>query len=146
MGRRAGLTLLEAVLAVAIGVVLLAAAMIAMRMRLTAARIHEAKAMLASIRNSIAAEHERTGAWPAAGPATATPSLASNTDDLGNPFWGAPGSTFPADPMGGGTNIYSPPTSTPSTPWGGWTYSATDGTFAINLPDASYPGDPPSGW
>lgn len=143
---RAAFSLLELTLALALAIVFLAASIIGFRMHAQSARIARAKTMLAGIRLGIQATKLRTGSYPSLAAAPATASLADDTDDLGYPYWGIDGATASlADPITGQTGIFAPGA---TTSWGGWIYATGSASFsfAVNLPGAWFPGDPPGNW
>lgn len=158
MDTDAGFTLLEATLSMAVSAVLLAALLIAYRMHLTSAEVVKAKTMLATIREGIQASRFRTGAWPVVGTTLATPSLAANTDDLGDAFWPQAGKLASGANLAFVDPFYHSSTITdlgagqllPAT-YGGWLYDATPSTsatfsFMFYGDPGRFPGDPPSGW
>jgi prepilin-type N-terminal cleavage/methylation domain-containing protein len=155
-----GFTLIEVALAVAIGVTLLGASVMAYRGVQQSSRFAQARSMVGTIQTNIGMDKFRRGTPPTLA------ALQSNLDSAGKPFW--PSSTaFPADPIvndatispfssasaavaltaGDAQNLWDNPVFTQSGYGnGGWLYDASTGAFRLDLSNQAYPDQRPGAW
>jgi hypothetical protein len=173
---RAGLTLIEITLSIAIGLVMMTGVIAAYYSTRTSSNISSARSMVSTIQTNVAMDKFRLGSPPPLTPvpaATSTTSISSNVDSVGKPYYpGAPlPGALPNDPVLNGTLLLTfdstaspvplalndpserwdnPVFLTPGAPGGygkgGWLYDPNTGSFRINLNNHDYPGDRPGGW
>jgi type II secretory pathway pseudopilin PulG len=174
--RRPAFSLVEVVLAIAVGLVLMSGTIAAYNAVRQGSQISQARTMVGTIQTNIGMDKFRNGSPPPMTP-SASPSGVSvwtNLDSAGKAYWpNAPvNGQLPPDPVLGKATLmpYSStaaPTAlaagAPTEQWdnpcfygsaaatagygkGGWLYDASTGAFRINLSNKDYPGDKPSGW
>lgn len=149
MTTQRGLSLLEVALAVSVGLMLTAGGVYAYRQHMHATRVTQAKLMLATIRQEIAAHRYRTGTYPTADMLKQNKVTIAPGNDRS--FYGPVGSPLrdPLNPPMDGaarSEIRTLPAEATGSPWGGWGYNPTTGTLEPNLDPEAFPGDRPSSW
>lgn len=162
--RRTGFTMIEVALAIAVGLAVIAGAVVAYNGMQQSAKFQQAKTMVGTIQTNIGMQKFRKSTPPTAD------EVASNEDSAGKPFWpGTDPGDFPADPITntdtiatydstedataldpadvGKTEYYDNPIFLdPAMGQGGWLYDETTGTFRINLSNKEYVEHQPSKW
>lgn len=159
--QRRGFTLIEVSLAVAVGMVILAASIFAYQQVNMSSRFAAAKQMSATIQTNIGMEKFRTGSAPA------YDDLVTNMDSASKAYWPGDSSGFPADPVMGVDTVATYDSSLAAVDlgssdaenmWdhpvfldasygkGGWLYDEDTGAFRINLSNKAYPEQRPSAW
>lgn len=170
--RRPGLTIVETVLSIAIGLVLMGGVVATYYSVRASSAMSNARSMVGTIQTNIGMDKFRLGTPPPMTPvpsASATTGVAINRDSTGKPFWpdSSLGTTMPADPVTGRNTVMSyystlAPTALvagdPTDRWdnpvfgspaygkGGWLYDENTGSFRINLSNRDYIADHPSQW
>lgn len=175
-GLRPGISLVEVVLAVTIGLTLIGGSVYAYQQTRSASRVKEAQMVVGVVQTNIGMDKFRLGAPP---PLAATPSpypssfgVGLNVDSQGRPYHPqGTGSALPADPISGldtvlpfdSTATPVPLVSNAPTPqWdnpvfltagpspgyghGGWLYDASTGAFRLNYSNQQYPAERPGAW
>ncbi|HEY9724143.1 MAG TPA: prepilin-type N-terminal cleavage/methylation domain-containing protein [Oscillatoriaceae cyanobacterium] len=163
MSRRSGFTLVEVSLAIAVGLVLMAAGIYAYQGMQQSARFSQAREMVGTMQTNIGMEKFRLGSPPPLS------EVQSNTDSTGKQFWsGTAAGSLPADPVMNQATIAtfdstaSPvplKSGDPQNEWdnphmgspapvgqGGWLYDPNTGAFRINLSNRDYPDQRPGTW
>lgn len=162
--RRSGFTMIEVALAIAVGLAVIAGAVVAYNGMQTSAKFSQAKTMVGTIQTNIGMQKFRKSTPPTA------EEVASNEDSTGKPFWpGTDPGDFPDDPITlsdaiatydstedatalvpadiGKTEYYDNPIfQDAGMGKGGWLYDETTGTFRVNLSNKDYPEHQPSRW
>jgi prepilin-type N-terminal cleavage/methylation domain-containing protein len=172
MSRRTpGFTLIEVMLATAVGLVLMGASIYAYNSVKKGSSLSQARSMVGTMQTNIGMEKFRNGSPPPMTPAPASSaSISTNLDSTNKPYW--PGSDtpgqLPPDPITGKNQVlqYSSVASptplvagAPTPQWdnpvfssggqygqGGWLYDPNTGAFRINLSNQQYPEERPGNW
>jgi hypothetical protein len=174
--RRAGVTIIETALAVAIGLVMMTGVIATYYSVRNASNISNARSMVGTIQTNVGMDKFRLGVPPPITPvpsASTNTALSTNVDSVGKPFFpgGPAAGSLPNDPITNSNvllyydSTLSPTplaSNDPSERWdspvffspspnsgygkGGWLYDPATGSFRINLNNHDYPGDRPGGW
>lgn len=163
--KQLGFTLVEVILAIVVGLVVMAGGFAAFHQFNETAKINRAKAIVATVQSSIQQFKYRTGTLP-----DTQVNIGLNKDDRGEPFYKSTGTltnlvplgmpdghfsetNLPPDPIHGKTALYYSDDATPSVvtdtdgkSLGGWLYLYATGQFYLNVSDEDIPDDPPSKW
>jgi len=128
-----GLTLIEVLLALTLGVLLAIASIFGIRGYIKDSNYRKATMMLNVIRSNINTYRYKNGKYPS------TATIVLNT---GGQFYSDSPGTFPGDPFSGISTINNDNVTNsklnPTAPYGGWYYDITSGIFKINLLDSEY--------
>lgn len=173
---RPGFTLVEAVLAISVGLLVLGATIVGYNQVHNSAAMTNARSTVATINTNIGMEKFRLGSPPPMTPAPASTSSAAvslNHDSVGKQYYPGAASPFalPGDPVYNDNTIQVYDSTASPTPlaagdptdsWdnpifastggspaygkGGWLYDPATGAFRINLSNHDYPGDRPGSW
>lgn len=144
MNQSRGISLLEVALAISVSLMLTAGGIYAYRQHLHSTKITQSKLLLETMRQGVETTRYRLGRYPSLA------EMDSNLDpmgqkvyDLGNrkrrdPF-------YPLTDPNAESNIKA--YAAVAAPYGGWLYQPGPPYVLVpNLPDADFPGDPPSQW
>jgi hypothetical protein len=140
-----GISLLEVALAVSVSLMLTAGGIYAYRQHLHSTKITQSKLLLETMRQGVETTRYRIGRYPSLA------EMQNNLDpsgqkvyDLGNrkrrdPFYPPMGDPNAESPIAAYAAI--------APPYGGWLYQPGPPYVLVpKLPDADFPGDPPSQW
>jgi hypothetical protein len=144
MNQSRGISLLEVALAVSVSLMLTAGGIYAYRQNLQTTRITQSKLLLETMRQGVETTRYRIGRYPTLA------EMKSNKDpqnqaiyDLGNRLLRDP--LYPPTNPNATSSIVAFAAVTP--PYGGWMYQPGPPFVLVpKLPDADFPGDPPSQW